>query len=256
MILNKIIHILIICLFVCETSAVYSQEKREIELTAQEIVARVDRLLEYPRGQIKGKLVHITPNGASRAINIWGAVAQEDTVFKLSSERRGEEVKILYNLKGESIWVFNPHAVKVFNKRGIDKYDSILATNYFFIDLSNAALQSNYTARITGDAFIKGFDCYKLDLDPLFKSGAYGLLTLYVKKNDYIPLRIDFHDNDKVIFKTMSIVKTIIQNNRIRPVRYDMLHIRRGSVTMLEFFEFDDSIKFDKKIFRHETLGE
>jgi hypothetical protein len=235
---------------------VWAQEKRAGELKAEEILARVDKVLEYPEGRLTGKMIHVTPDGKSRIINVRGAVAGEDSLFKFSSADRGEEVKILCNLKGKNIWIYDLHANKLFNKRETDKFDFVMLTNYCFIDLAHESFKSSYTAKITGETLIKGNECYRLILEPVLKGGNYGMLELFVTKKDYIPLRIDFHDNEKIIFKTMSINKTAVKNDRTIPIRYDMLDIKKRTVTLLEFFEFDDSIKFDKKIFRHENLRE
>lgn len=243
-------------LFFAINATIHSQEDRDIEIVAQEILARVDRILDYPNGSIKGRMIHITPDGRSNIINLIGFITDEEYLFKFASKGRGEELKVLYTLSGEDIWVYHIHAVKLFNKRGVDKYDSILFTNYCYIDLSNADLQSNYTARITGDVIIKGHDAHRLELVPILRGGDYGLLTLYATKKDCIPLRIDYYDPDKVIFKTLSVVKVINSDNRIIPIRYDMLDIRRGTVTMLEFVDFEKDIKFDKKIFRYQNLWE
>lgn len=251
----KILQVILSFAFFCVVN-VNAQEKRRIELTAQEILARVDYILAYPEGCIKGRMVHITPDGKSVNIELVGYIAGEDSHFRFSTKSRGEEVRILYNLNGEDIWVYNIHSITLFNKRGIDKFDPILRTNFYYIDLSNYDLQSNYTAEISGDAYIKGNDCYRLNLHPILQGGMYGLLTLYVDKNEYIPLRIDFHDTDKVIIKTLSIVKVAQKNGRSVPLRYDMLDIRKGTVTLLEFNEFDQNIAIDKKMFRHENLEE
>jgi len=251
----KFIAILISLLFCCALN-VNAQEKRKIELTAQEILARVDNILTYPEGLIKGRMVHITPDGKSKKIELVGYISGDNFHFRFSTKERGEELRVLYNLNGEDIWVYNIHSITMFNKRGIDKFDPILGTNFYYLDLSNYDLQSNYTATITGDAFIKGNDCYKLSLNPILQGGMYGLLTLYVNKSDYVPLRIDFHDTDKVIMKTLSIVKVAQKNGRSVPLRYDMLDIRRGTITILEFYKFEQDAIFDKKLFRHENLEE
>lgn len=233
-----------------------AQEERKIELTAQEILARVDRVLAYPRGLMKGKFMHIMPDGKSGVINLTGYVADDNSLFKLGSSGRGDQLKVLYNLSGEDIWVYHILAVKLFHKMGVDRYDPILATNFSYIDLSNAKFQSNYTASISGDAFVKGNDAYRMTLFPIFKGGSYGQVTLYVGKKDYIPLRVDFHDNDKVIFKTMTVARVMTKGKRIVPVRYDMLDIRKGTVTILEFYSFEEGVAFDKSIFMHQRLGE
>jgi hypothetical protein len=35
-----------------------------------------------------------------------------------------------------------------------------------------------------------------------------------------------------------------------------MLDLRRGTVSILEYFGFDESMRFDKTIFYHQRLGE
>ncbi len=241
---------------VCSSALVRAQQQRKIELTAQEIVARVDRILQYPRGILKGRLTHILPDGTSSLINFTGNIAENDFLFTFSNRDRGEQIKVLYNLGGEDIWVYNILAIKLFHKMDIDKYDPILSTNFSYIDLSNADYQSNYTAAITGEAFVKGFDTYRLRLDPIFKGGSYGMLTLYANKKDFVPLRIDIHDNDKVVFKSLSVARTMTKNDRTIPVRYDMLDIRKGTVTILEIFGFDEAAVFDKTMFYHQRLGD
>ncbi len=248
--------IVIIALFFAFTGTTVSQEDRKIELNAQGILARVDKIFEYPKGLIKGMLKHIRPDGTATTLNFTGRISQEDYLFTFSSRERGDQLKILYNLGGEDIWVYNVHALKLFHKLAIDKYDEILSTNFTFIDMSNSDLQSNYTATIVGDAFVKGIDAWKLVLKPITKGGEYGMLTLYVSKDKFVPIRIDYHDRDKAIFKFMTLVKVKENGNRIVPLRYDMMNIRQGTVSIVYFSEIDEGATFDNQIFRSEKLGE
>lgn len=233
----------------------HAQADRKVELTAQEMLARADRVLEYPMGIIRGRLMHITPNGKTHKVDVSGYIDKSDYLFSFSTGDRGEQLKVLFNFGGEDIWVYNVLSTKLFHKMGVDKFDSIIFTNFSFMDFSNSDLQSNYTAKITGDAFVKGEETYRLTLTPVFRGGAYGTLTLYVTKNQYIPRRIDFQDTDNVIFKTLSLSETTTMGDRLFPVRYDMLDIRKGTLTVLTFHDFERDKRFDKKIFMHQMLG-
>jgi len=252
--------ICIICIIAASvgvfSSASLSQEDRKIELNAQGILARVDRFFEYPRGLLKGVIKHIRPDGSALNIYLTGRITQEDFLFTFNTHERGDQMKVLYNLGGEDIWVYNLHELKMFHKMGIDKFDEVLATNYSFTDLSNVDFQSNYTATITGEAVVKGSDVYTLVLKPIAKGGEYGQLTLYVTKDKFIPLRIDYHDRDKVIFKFLSVVKVKENGSRVVPVRYDMMNIRQGTVTVFSISDIDENAAFNPEIFRPERLGE
>jgi len=231
-------------------------QRSEVEITAQTVLANVDRIMQYPVGEIQGKMKHIFPDGKSFEIDFKGFITRNDFLFSFKSSTRGESLKVLYNMGGEDIWVYNIHALQLFNKMGIDKYDSLIFTNFSFIDMSNSSFQTNYNARITGRSMIKGIECYRLNLDPIFDKSEYGLITLYATVDQYLPLRIDFHDRDKVVFKFLSLAKTMEKSGRIIPIRYDMLNIKNGTVTILNFMKFDEDKKFTGEMFRPEKLGE
>ncbi|HOP29026.1 MAG TPA: outer membrane lipoprotein-sorting protein [Spirochaetota bacterium] len=244
----------IIFVFFC--CAAEAQDKETVEITAQSILARVDRIMQYPVGELQGRMKHIFPDGNSFTVDFKGKISRNDFLFHFSSITRGESLKVLYNMAGEDIWVYNIHALKLFHKMGVDKYDLLAATNFSFIDLSNSDYQSNYNARITGRTVIKGVDCYRLYLEPLYPESTYGALTMYVSVEKYHPLRIDFHDRDKVIFKFMTLAKIMENGDRAIPLRYDMLNIKDGTVTILSFSKFENNVKFQNEIFRPEKLGE
>lgn len=248
-----LIHIFLFCFIAPSLSP---QERETVEITAQSILARVDRVMQYPEGEMRGRMKHIFPDGNSFTVDFKGFITKNDFLFNFSSASRGESLKVLYNMGGEDIWVYNIHALKLYHKMGIDKYDLLASTNYTFIDFSNADYQSNYNARITGRTVIKGVDCYRLYLEPLFPESMYGALTMYVSIDKYHPLRVDFHDRDKVIFKFMTLAKVMENNGKSVPLRFDMLNIKDGTVTILSFTKFEEAVKYQSEIFRPEKLGE
>jgi len=250
------VFLVVLAIILYSSPGVMAQDERDVELTAQEILARVDAMLAYPEGILKGTFLHITPDGSTRRIELKGFISDSNFLFKMETSSRGVEEKVLYTLKGEDIWMYNVLSRQLYHKMSVDRYDTIMNTNFYYVDLSNADFQSNYTAAIDGEVYIKGREALRLTCEPLLKSGKYGVLTLYVSREEYLPLRVDYHDNDMVIFKTMSIAKIAERKNRKFPVRYDMLNIRTGTVTIFEIFGIDEDAQFDKKIFRPEKLGE
>jgi len=213
--------LLVGCLIVVKHT-LYSQESRKIELTAQNILVRADEILKYPTGLLNGKLKHIYPNGKAYSLDFNSSISEEDFLFTFSRVGRGEQLKILYKLSGDDIWVYNIHSIELFHKIGVDRFDQVLGTNFASI----------------------------------FEDGMYGQLVFWISKSDYTPLRIDYYDTDNVIIKFMTIAKTIKHKNRIFPIRYDMMDIRKGTISILVFDKIDDRIKFNKEIFQSEKLGE
>jgi hypothetical protein len=253
----KRIHLFILVLsavFVFDKASI-SQASRKGDLNAQEILTRVDRTFSYPQGIVRGVIKHIRPDGASSFLSFKGLIAGEDSLFTFSGSERGDQLKILYNLGGKEIWVYDVLALKLFHKTGMHRYDEILSTNFDYIDFAHSPFQSNYTASVQGPAFVKGIDAYELALHPIANDGAYGGLTMYVSRDRFIPLRIDFLDRDKAVLKVMTVAKVLENDTRTVPIRYDMMNIRRGTVTIMSFTGFDGTATFDREIFRPEKLG-
>ena len=78
---------------------------------------------------------------------------------------------------------------------------------------------------------------------------------MYVKKDDHMPLRIDIHDSKKIIFKSMTITKTLETDNKKIPVRFDMLDIEKESLTIMEYTEFKKTTDYNPEIFRYQNLA-
>lgn len=237
-------------------SVSHSQNTTTIELTAQEILSRVDAVMRYPVGLLTGSLTHIMPDGRSSNFLLKGSISTDDYLFVVGSSERGDLYKILYNLGGEDIWVYRINSLELFHKMDVDRFESVVGTNFTYLDLSNADFQSNYNAILDGIVPVKGRECYRLQCEPIFKKGEYGRIVVFASKGDFIPLKIDYYDQDKVIIKSMAVSQTVDDNGRIFPVRYDMLHIRSGTLTILKFFKVDSKITFKSEMFMHQTLGQ
>lgn len=253
--MKKFLTLVSVIIIAVSSDSLFSQSGT-IEITALSILARVDRIMQYPEGLINGKIKHIYPDGNSVSIDFKGSIARNDYLFVYSNSSRGESLKVLYTMGGEDIWVYDVHAQEMYHKKDVDKYDLVMGTNFSFIDFSAADFQSNYNARITGQTLIKGIQCYRLQLDPIYENSLYGMIVLYATVDKYIPIRIDYHDRDKVIFKFLTIAKTMEKGDRIIPARYDMLNLKEGTVTITSFIKFDEAVTFPADIFRPEKLGE
>ncbi len=223
---------------------------------AKEILARVDSVIDYPKGIVKGKIIHSHLDGKSFFIDIVGYISDSEYLFSLSSRTRGDLMRVLYTHGGEDIWVYDISERKLSQNIGADKFNTILNTNFNFADLSNADLQRNYSAISMKSVTFENDEIYKLQLEPVFRGGNYGMLTLYVRKRDLVPLRIDYFNNEKIFFKSISFTKTVMRGDRVFPVRYKMIDIERETVSILFFTGFEENVHFDKRLFRHQNLHE
>ena len=77
--------VLLLLLIIISVSDIFSQNKESVEITAQSILARVDRIMQYSEGELQGRLKHIFPDGNSFTVDFKGNITRNDFLFNFSS---------------------------------------------------------------------------------------------------------------------------------------------------------------------------
>ena len=231
-----------------------AQDNSVIDIEAQGILAGVDAFFSYPAGLIKGRLYHVYADGSSFSISVTGFIGKDDSVFKFSSSSRGEQLRVLYSLGGEDMWIYNALVRRSIHEQGRKRYDRILFTNLAYNDLSGASFQTNFNARIIGDDVVRGEKVRVLELVPILRGGEYSALTMYVASKSGIPVRIEYLGRNRRVCRFLSINKTITRNGRVIPVRFDFLNPGEQTETILRFYRFDDSVHFRDDLFSTENF--
>ncbi|AVV78840.1 outer membrane lipoprotein-sorting protein [Leptospira santarosai] len=229
---------------------------------AQELVARLDQaLVKSNQGLIKGNLILIRRSGETWSWDVNMFRKEEDTLYLFESRGRGLEYKILIKEEGEQIYTFNVLSKKIFRKVDEEKYESHLATGFSFMDLSGASYQAHYNPIVQSDLKIADQTFKRITLKPIIPY-FYSKLILLLNLDSLRPARLDFHDRDGVLFKTMNIKYGPIkvrQNQKTTKEEYasrlEMLDLNTGSISVLEYTEIDKEVRPDPSLFELANLN-
>ncbi|TGN18780.1 outer membrane lipoprotein-sorting protein [Leptospira idonii] len=238
-----------------------SAQGKEDALSAQELLARLDRELDYGKGLVKGTYVLIRRNGQSETWKINRFFNGDDALYLFDRKGRGLEAKLLTKDEGENIFFFNVLSAKLFKKTDDEKYEALMGTGFFYVDLSGYSYQANYNPLVNGDLEISGQSYYRVSLKPILPY-FYKKLVLLIGKKDLKPYRIDFHDRDGILFKTLNLkygpIK-IKEPGKVDEVekasRWEMLDLNTGSITVWEIQEVDKSVAPDASLFAVDNLS-
>ncbi len=255
---NVILTFALTALFSATLSA---QGAGENALSAQELLARLDRELDFGKGLVKGTYVLIRRNGQSETWKINRFFNGEDALYLFDRKGRGLESKLLTKDEGENVFFYNVLAAKLFRKTDDEKYESMMGTGFFYVDLSGYSYQANYNPLVNADLEIAGEMFYRVSLKPILPY-FYKKLVLLVSKKDLKPYRIDFHDRDGILFKTLNLkygsVK-VKEGNKVddltKASRWEMLDLNTGSITVWEIQEIDKSVVPDPSLFAVDNLS-
>ncbi len=170
--------------------------------------------------------------------------------------------KLLTKDEGENVFFFNVLSAKLFRKTDDEKYESLMGTGFFYVDLSGYSYQANYNPLVNSDLEISGETYYRVSLKPILPY-FYKKLVLLINKKDLKPYRVDFHDRDGILFKTLNLKYGPIKVKDIsgkveeeeKASRLEMLDLNTGSITVWEIQEVDKTVNPDASLFAVDNLS-
>ncbi|MBM9546821.1 outer membrane lipoprotein-sorting protein [Leptospira sp. 201903074] len=242
--------------------SIEAQAPPDTSLSAQELLARLDRELDFGKGLVKGTYVLIRRNGTSETWKINRFFNGEDALLLFDRKGRGLESKLLTKDEGENVFFFNVLSAKLFRKTDDEKYEALMGTGFFYVDLSGYSYQANYNPLVNADLEIGGEVYYRVSLKPILPY-FYKKLVLLIGKKDLKPYRVDFHDRDGILFKTLNLkygpVKVKELSGKVEEIqkasRLEMLDLNTGSITVWEIQEVDKSVNPDASLFAVDNLS-
>ncbi|MCS6984955.1 MAG: outer membrane lipoprotein-sorting protein [Leptospiraceae bacterium] len=233
------------------------------ELSAFEIMERVYDQLRYLEGVNKIQLTITTKKGSSVIYKGILYVKGDAALYHFDSLSRGRVLKVLLNNQGANIYAYSIHEKKLFHKKALDRFEPVLDSGFFYIDLANSPFLEYYTPKISGtEKRVGGRDWVKVENIPLDPGNYSRLVVLVDPFEDYTLRRIDYFDTAGVLMKSLEVqwqslpIKEADGRQLVvqRLARWDMMDMTRGSVSTLEFFSNDKSARLDSSLFRRENL--
>nr|WP_243393356.1 outer membrane lipoprotein-sorting protein [Leptospira perolatii] len=240
--------------------ASYAQAPEKARV-AQELVARLDQALLRVDGLVKANLILIKRSGDSWNWEVSVFRKGEDSLSLFESKGRGLEYKLLFKEDGELIYAFNALSRKIFRKTDEEKYESHLNTGFSYVDIANSSYQANYNPIVQSDLEISGKKMKRVAMRPIVPY-FYSKLILLLDAESLKPIRLDFHDKDGVLYKTLNIkygpVKVKSKHKSVQEEmanRLEMLDLQTGSISVLEYTEVDKDVKPDPSLFELDNLN-
>ncbi|MCC6275138.1 MAG: outer membrane lipoprotein-sorting protein [Leptospiraceae bacterium] len=229
--------------------------------TAQEMTARLDQAINPGKGLIRATLTHIKRTGENTAWKVNIFRNKDDSLYLFERGGRGLEAKILFKDEGDKVYLYNANSAKIFQKNEEEKFEPHFMTGFSFIDLSGYSYQVNYNPIIQGNQDISGKSYLRVSLKPII-AYSYKKLVLLFENPILRPTRIDFHDKDGVLFKTLNFKysKLRVKDKNVVseidfPARLEMLDLNTGGISVLEYLEVDRDALPDKSLFESANLN-
>ncbi len=137
-----------------------------------------------------------------------------------------------------------------------DKDKTFVNSHFFFEDLdiqSKERNSDNQDSKYLGDKKIMGDDCYMVEVIDKDEKRVYDKLLIYVRKSDYMPIRIDFFYRGE-FYKYLELKDIKVIKGYKAPMKVVMYRADGSGRTELVMKKMKYDIKIKKSKFSREAL--
>ncbi|HDQ00581.1 MAG TPA: outer membrane lipoprotein-sorting protein [bacterium] len=229
-------------------------------VTGDEIIAKVNELMNQKSSYAVVKMNIETTSGQQRTFEYesWSKNGGEKILIRYTKPRRAKDQAILMLNNADDIWAFFPRTNRVRKLATHAKKQKMQGSDFSYEDMgSGNAFITDFDAKLLGEEEIENYDCYELELKR--KDGvnsSYSRLIIWVIKKNYVPIVIDYYDEDDPESRVKRLVQYDIQNVDGIPtgMKIIMYNKQNNTQTSMEFLDIKYNVKIDEDLFTERRL--
>jgi len=230
------------------------------ELTGDQIINKVNELFNPETSYGKSKMTIVTSSGSKRTFvsESWSKNKGEKNLVRYISPKRVKDQAILMLNNADDIWSFFPRTQRVRKLASHAKKQKMQGSDFSYEDMGggDSFIEDFLSARLD-DEKMEGEECFKLELTSKKDSDvSYSRLHMWIIKESFIPIVIDYYDEDDSDLWLKRLVQSnikIIDNipTAMNSVMYNKLD---DTQTEMELLEVKFNVELDDAMFTERNL--
>ncbi len=141
--------------------------------------------------------------------------------------------------EGDDVSLYLPKLKRVRKVAKSDRGKAFMDTDFAYADIASNGARDEDVKRL-GDEKIDGRDCYVLE-GKGDEASTYGAVKLFVDKQTYVPMRVDYADKAGKPFKRYRTLKLKSFKERVIAAEAVMENVQAGSKTQLTVLKLEES---------------
>lgn len=235
--------------------ALYSQE-----LTGEDIIQKVNELFNPQTSYGKAKMTIVTTSGSKRTFiyESWSKNRGEKNLVRYLEPSRVKGQAVLMLNHADDIWMFFPRTQRVRKLATHAKKQKMQGSDFSYEDMgSGDAFINDFSPKRLEDEKMEGNNCYKLELTRKQNSDiSYSRLIMWVIKESFVPVVIDYYDEDDPALWLKRLVQSNIRviDNIPTAMKIVMYNKNDNTQTELELLEVKYNVTLDDNMFTERGL--
>ncbi len=232
------------------------------DLTGEEIIQKVNDTFNPTQAQATMTMIIITSSGEERTF-VYESFSKdrgEKNLMRYLEPKRARGQATLMLNNADDIWAYFPRTKRVRKLAEHAKRQKMEGSDFSYEDMgSGDAFIEEYSSKRLADEEFEGTDCYTLELTRKTDSDAgYSRLTIWVQKETFIPLGLDYYDLKDPDLKLKRLTQSDIEIIQGIPTarKIVMRNALDNTETRMELNSIDYEVELDDDLFTERGLRE
>jgi outer membrane lipoprotein-sorting protein len=230
------------------------------ELTGEDIVQKVNDLFNVESSYAKAKMTIVTTLGQKRTFiyESWSKNKGEKNLVRYLEPTRVKDQATLMLNNADDIWMYFPRTQRVRKLASHAKKQKMQGSDFSYEDMgSGDAFINDFSSKRLKDEKMEGYDCYKVELTRKPDSDvSYSRLIMWVIKDNFVPVVIDYYDEDDPTLQEKRLVESdiLVIDNIPTAMKVVMYNKNNNAQTELELLEVKYNITLPDSMFSERGL--
>ncbi len=212
-------------------------------------IAEMGMILKNKQGETSTRVMHIT------TLEVQGDGDKSLITFNTPRDIKGTAfLSHTHSLTPDDQWLYLPALKRVKRISSSNKSGPFVGSEYAYEDLSSQEVEK-YKYKWLRDEVLDGRDSFVIERYPLYKHSGYTRQTVWLDKEMYQPLKLEFYDRKNSQLKTLLFLdyKQYLEQYW-RPDRMEMTNHQNGKSTTLTWKDYQFKTGLTDRNFDKNTL--
>ena len=222
---------------------------------AKEIIRKSDELIKSKRSYAEVTMT-VVKTDWTRTVAMKNWALEPDYALIYITEPARDKGSVTLKRKKE-VWNWIPTAQKVIKIPPSMMLQSWMGSDFTNDDLvKESSVVNDYTHTLLGEENFNGYNCYKIESVPKPDAGVvWGKLLIWVAKNEYFQLKVEFFDEDEFIVKTYIGDDIKEMGGRTIPTHWEMIPMDKpGEKTVFIYNKIEFNYNVNESFFSERNM--
>jgi len=218
--------------------------------SAVEVITEMDNKLKGKSVRSENSITIVRPTYTREMTMISWSKGRDYSLTLMTAPKRDAGSTFLN--RDKEVWSYSPSIERI-----IKLPPSMMSQNWMGTDFTNddlvqqSSLVTDYTHSFGKDETLEGYDCYQVIMIPKEDAAiVWGKVIVWVDKNEYMQLKVEFYDEDGYLVNTMLGKNPKTFDGKLLPSVMEMIPVDKpGNKTIMTTISMKFDIEIDETFF-------